>query len=275
MMRSLPARLLLSCLATVLATTSVEGQLRPLDPIDMATLDREGGTFAIGVGAFGGQRVSLAGVEGRLLEIGTFEATWSYERIAVRIGGTSFRWFEGQSVYIAPVDDTRPPDGSARTDAGDLRLQTILRLTPAEGRVTGGLRFGVRLPTTDNLEGLGRDQTDFFTTLALRIVDGPWDITIEGGGGINGTRDPKHEQIDPILFAGAARLEAGLIDPILELTGQHDPRSSEDRRGNENIGEARLGVSMGDAQQLTLAGVRGWTSVAPDYGLIVRFSTRF
>jgi len=274
-MRSLPACLLLGCLAFCVSSSGVAGQLRPLDPIDMATLDREGGTFAFGFGAFGGQRVSLAGVEGRLLEIGTFEATWSYERIAVRIGGTSFRWFEGREIYSTPVDDTRAPDGSARTDAGDLRLQTILRLTPSEGRVTGALRFGVRLPTTDNLEGLGRDQTDFFTTLALRIVDGPWDITLEGGGGINGTRDPKHEQIDPILFAGAARYEAGLVDPVLELTGQHDPRSSEDRRGNENIGEARLGVSIGGTRQLTVVGVRGWTSVAPDYGIIVRFSTLF
>ena len=250
-------------------------QLRPLDPMGWSTFERPGGTFVVGGGFYSGQRVSLAGVEGRLAEVAAFQATWSYERVAVRLAGTLFRIFDDQHVFAEPLEDTRPPDGSTRRDAGDIRVSTIIRLTGTDAKVGAALRFGTRLPTTDNREGLGRDQADFFATFGLRFHEGPLAASIEGGAGVNGTRDPRHEQVDPILFAASLTYEAGLVHPVLELTGQHDPRSSRDRRGNENLGEVRVGALIGHDRWIKVTGGRGWTPFSPEFGLTVLFGTRF
>ena len=262
--------LVLGCLAA-----PGDAQLRPLDPMGWSTFERPGGTVVAGAGFYAGQRVSLAGVEGRLTELATFKVTWAYERVAVRLGGTLFRLFDDQHVFAEPIEDTRPPDGSSRRDAGDIRVSTIIRLTGNDAKVGAALRFGTRLPTTDNREGLGRDQADFFATLGLRFHEGPLAWSIEGGAGVNGTRDPRHEQVDPVLFAAALMYEAGFVDPFLELTGQHDPRSSSDRRGNENLGEVRVGAVIGRDRWIKVTGGRGWTPFSPAFGLTLLFGTRF
>jgi hypothetical protein len=273
----LPSFLAIGVYAVCLAATpsGLGGQLRPLDPMGWSTFDRQGGVFLMGAAVHADQRISLAGAYGRLYEAGVFQATWSYDRVAIRIGGTLYRVFDGQGVYDEPVTDTRPPDGSVRKDAGDVRVSTLIWLTDPQDRVSFAFRFGTRLPTTDNKEGLGRDQADFFTTIGMRVRDGAWDLSVEGGAGVNGTRDPRHEQIDPILFAGSARYDAGAVDPFIEVTGQHDPRSDRDRRGNENIGEFRIGAQIGGRQWLRVMVARGWTSTSPDLGLTVLFGTRF
>ena len=250
-------------------------QLRPLDPMGWSTFERPGGTFVAGGGFYTGQRVSLAGVEGRLAELAAFQLTWAYERVAVRLGGTLFRFFDDQRVFAEPLEDTRPPDGTSRRDVGDIRVSTIIRLTADDARVGAAFRFGTRLPTTDNREGLGRDQADFFATFGLRFHEGPLAISLEGGAGVNGTRDPRHEQVDPILFAASFLYEAGLVSPFLELTGQHDPRSSRDRRGNENLGEVRVGALIGGDRWIKVMVSRGWTPFSPEVGLTVLFGTRF
>lgn len=262
--------LVLGCFAMPAAA-----QLRPLDPMGWSTFERPGGTFMLGAGFYTGQRVSLAGVEGRLAELGVFQVTWAYERVAVRLGGTLFRLFDDQHVFAEPYGDARPPDGTTRRDAGDIRVSTIVRLTGDDAKVGVAFRFGTRLPTTDNREGLGRDQADFFATIGVRFHEGPMAIALEGGAGVNGTRDPRHEQIDPILFAASFVYEAGLVSPLLELAGQHDPRSNRDRRGNENIGEVRVGVLIGGDRWIKIMAARGWTPFSPEFGLTVLLGTRF
>ncbi len=84
-----------------------------------------------------------------------------------------------------------------------------------------------------------------------------------------------YPEIDPILFAASFVYEAGLVRPLLELTGQHDPRSGRDRRGNENLGEVRVGAVIGGALWIKVTAARGWTPFSPAVGLAVLFGTRF
>lgn len=271
-----PAWAGLVAFATSLAVPSDAcSQLRPLDPMDFEVLGEPGWLMESGAGAFTEQRASLAGVSGDLLELGTTRIVWGLGRVAMELSATLLRVYEDQEVYTDPVGDARPSDGSARVDAGDLRVSTMVRLTGEGARVPVVLRFGTRLPTTDNRVGLGRDQTDFFSTLGTRGHWGPWRVGAEAGFGVNGTRDTGHEQIDPILFGMTASYDAGTVRPLLELTGQHDPRSDRDRRGNENIGELRLGARFGGRAWLSVLGVRGWTSTSPALGVVLRAGTRF
>jgi hypothetical protein len=265
----------LALTTTLVVAGSARAQLRPLDPLDWSTVGVEGASFVVGGGVFTGQRASLAGTEGRLLELGSFRATWSLGRVALELAGTALRLFDERSVFAEPLVDVLPADGTRRRDVGDYRVSTVVRLVePSPGQVVA-LRFGVRLPTTDNLQGLDRDATDFYSLVAGRVAKGAFALGGELGLGINGTRDPKHEQVDPLLFALSARYELGPAKAVLELAGQHDTRPSPDRRGTEDLGEARIGLEVGGRRWMSVAAVRGWTPSSPDFGVIVRFGTRF
>lgn len=271
----LRAAVVLATLAVGVATSPVGAQLRPLEPLDWSTVGVEGHSLAVGGAFYSGQRASLAGTEGRLVEVGSFRATWSLGRVALELSGTALRLFEERTAFAPPADDVVPADGNLRRDMGDFRIATVVRLAePSPGR-TLALRFGVRLPTTDNLQGLDRDQTDFYSLLAGRVETGKLVVGGEVGVGINGTRDPENEQVDPLLFALSARYDLGRVRALMELAGQHDPRAGEDRRGTEDLGEGRLGVELGHRRWMSVTAVRGWTASSPDLGVIVTFGVHF
>lgn len=267
---------LTACLAVFSRPTEAHAQLRPLDPLDWTTFDTGEWSATLGAGVHVGQRASLAGTEGRLWEIGTFTVAWNTGRTTVSVGGTVVNSYVDQDVYAPPAPGTRSPDGSRRVDTGEHWVQTSVRLAGSKERGGVALRFGVRLPTTDNHTGLGRDQTDFFSTLAGRLRGGAWELSGEAGLAINGTRSLDHEQVDPLLFAARWQWTAEPVMPFVALTGQHDARAGAEVRGTENLGEGRLGVRVAGAGRWVEGAVlRGWTRMGPEFGLSVRVGMRF
>ena len=257
-------------LATLLSVHPAASQLRPLDPMDWSALDEENREFevAVGSGMYFDQRASLAGTRGRLLEIGSYRGTWLAGQVAVEVSGTAVRVFEDHRRYADPVDEVRAFSADARLDTGDHRVSTILGLTPGSGSVDLAIRFGVRLPTTNDGTGLERDRTDFFATMGGRYKRGRGAISGEAGLGVLGTRFDDHEQVDPILFAGELSWDLGWVVSNLEVVGQHDPRRSEDLRGNEDLGEMRLGLRSGERRWVRVALVRGWETYSPRLGVL-------
>lgn len=265
----------LALAAAAFTAAPAAAQLRPLEPLDWSVLGGEGQSLVVGGGLYSGQRAALAGSEGRLLELGSFRATWSLGRVAVELAGTALRLFDERSTYADPETDVVPADGTRRRDHGDYQVSTVVGLTePVPGRALA-LRFGVRLPTTDNLQGLDRDEMDFFSLLAGWVSRGPLSVGGEVGLGINGTRDPRNEQVDPLLFALSARYGVGPARVLLELAGQHDTRAGSDRRGNEDLGEGRVGLEVGDRRWVSVTAVRGWTASSPSFGVMVKFGSHF
>lgn len=262
--------------ASAVTPCGLHGQLRPLDPLDWSAIDHDGGaSLGVGFGLYAGQRASLAGTRGRLMELGLLHGTWSVGRAAFQLTGAAVRVFRDESVFAEPVGAARLGNGR-RVDAGEPRVSTIVRLTEGGGRWDGALRFGVRLPTTDDHEGLERDRTDFFVTLAGRRRVGLLTTTAEVGMGVLGTRDTRNEQVDPLLFAlGVSWDTGGWLRPRLVAVGQHDTRRGPEMRGNEDLGEVRLSVSGGEDHWFRLALVRGWTPFSPDWGLTVQTGLRY
>ena len=261
----------MSALVLVLSAGAAPAQLRPLDPLDWKALDgRDGGVdVAVGTAIYLDQRASLAGTVGRLLEVGSVRGTWVDDRVAIEIAGTAVRFFQDQTVFADPLGETRAFNDHVRVDAGDYRVSTLLLLTPAAGSLDVALRFGVRLPTTDNRAGLERDQTDFFATVGGRYRSGRITLSGEGGMGVLGTRNATHEQVDPILFAAGLAWDLGLFRSELELVGQHDTRPNAEFRGNENLGEVRLVVRRGERRWLRAGLTRGWETFSPSLGVLV------
>jgi hypothetical protein len=258
------AALLLLC-----AGGRAHAQLRPLDPTDFHALDGPRARVYMGTGVYFSQHASLAGVRGRLVELGDLRVSWRSGRILLEVAGTLQRFLREDTVITAPAEGVDPssPERSRR-DAGDYRVQTVLRLSGDTAQTSAILRFGTRLPTTDNRVGLERDQTDFFASLGAARALGQLYLMAEAGIGINGTRLSNYEQSDVMIYAATVEWRAAPLFPFLAVVGQNDLHAGA-VRGNEDLGELRLGVRLGSTRWLHAVAVHGFQESSPRAGLVI------
>ena len=261
----------LLCFAGLLVPLQLRAQLRPLDPINWQVMQPGRSVSAeLGAEALRGQRASLAGVEGDLLELGKFSLIWHTGRVSLEAAGTVRRFFQDKSVFAEPVEGTRAPNGSRRADSGDYRVATTVRLTPERPDLMAALRFGARLPTTDNRVGLERDQTDFFALVGGRIARGGASLEAETGVGIFGTSVQEgFEQSDVLLYAVTALYETRWLAPSVALVGQADGLRNWTIRGNEDLRELRFGVRTTGRYWIRVNVIRGLTDFSPRTGFVV------
>ncbi|HEX7048983.1 MAG TPA: hypothetical protein VF188_02125 [Longimicrobiales bacterium] len=249
-------------------------QLRPLDPFDWSVFEPgRRGAVRIGAAAYSGQRAALAGTEGSLVELGTVRITWRLDRVAFDVGWTAWRRFRDRDSFAPPTGGAEPTTRGVRADVGDLRLATIVRLW-SDRRAAATLRFGTRLPTTDNGVGLERDQTDFFALAGGEAVRGPLLLSIETGLGINGTRSDTEEQLDVMLYTLRARYRRQRWSASLALVGQ-ESWHRRSIRGNEDLHEARLGMRYGERRWVSVVLIRGLTAFSPHAGIAVSAGAAF
>jgi hypothetical protein len=248
----------------------VRAQLRPLEPLEWTLLGaRQEVEAQFGLGVLEGQRASLAGEEGRLVEAGNVRAQVRVGRVVIEGGGTLSRRFREERVFAEPVGDARPQPGRERNDAGVYWIGTVVPITRTQARVPLVLRFGTRLPTADNQKGLDRDATDFFATLATRLARGRASLAAEAGIGIAGTRDPQYEQSDLLLYSLIAEYRAGRLVPRISVLGQQNGRGAPVERGNENLSELRAGARLGRRRFVQVEWVKGLADFSPSSGVLI------
>jgi hypothetical protein len=241
-------------------------QLRPLDPVDFAAFRGDAVHARAGFGLYADQHASLAGTIGTLRELGTFQVTIRTGRMVMDLGGGVRRTFTDRDTIDAPFAEVRPQPNGKRTDDGDYRVGTLIRLTPARSHTLGVLRFGTRLPTTDNRVGLERDITDFFATIGAQRVFGNVAVGAEAGVSINGTRDPTYEQSDVLVYSVSAETTLGSVTPFAVIVGQQDFHDWA-VRGNEDLSELRAGIRAGRRRWITATWVHGLTDYSPSNGV--------
>lgn len=245
-------------------------QLRPLEPIPWKIFEASNVlTAELGVSRLRDQRASLAGTSGTLIELANFSLAWRTGRIAIEADGTGQRLFHEHSRFAAPYTDVEPADNDRRHDSGDYRIATSVRLTPDSFPVTGVVRFGTRLPTTDNTTGLDRDATDFFATVGMSGDFGSLYLQGEGGLGIYATRETRFEQDDLFLYALRAEFRKGIWTPTATAVGQIHGYAHSSIRGVENLGEARVGIRFGRRQWVRVEGVKGFSRFSPSAGILL------
>jgi hypothetical protein len=247
-----------------------EGQLRPLHPVDWDLFD--GGyvaTARMGAAVLVDQRASLAGTQGRLFELGDFALAVRSGRIAVEVAGAVLRLFEDEETFASPWGGARESTGARRRDAGDFRVSTMVLLTPPGQPASALLRFGTRLPTTDNEVGLERDRTDFFALLGGRLRARGFMLAGEAGVGINGTHDAQLEQSDVLMYSATASYTRGFVSPRVALVGHFDGMSGLTIRGNEELAELRVGARVGREVWAEAELVYGLQPFSPRSGILL------
>jgi hypothetical protein len=245
-------------------------QLRPLEPIPWRTFEGASQlSVEAGASRLFDQRASLAGTSGTLTEIPNFSLAWRTGRVVIEAAGTGQRIFREDSRFAPAYPDVDTVADGKRHDSGDYRISTAIRLTPDNYPVTGVLRFGTRLPTTDNTTGLDRDATDFFATAGASGNNGTLYVAGEGGLGIYGTRETRFEQDDLFLYALRAELRFGSVVPVASIMGQQHGYAHSAIRGVENLSEARVGVRLGDKRWIRVEVVKGFATFSPSGGILV------
>lgn len=263
-----------ACLFVLLLSApirSAAAQLRPLEQMPWRLVLSSSSTLSAEIGAsrLNDQRASLAGETGVLWEIANFAAAWRTGRVVIEAAGTGLRLFDAHARFADPYPDVEPSDDGKRHDSGDYRISTIVRLTPDAFPLKGTVRFGVRLPTTDNTTGLDRDAIDFFATLGAASSRGPFAMSAETGVGIHTTREERFEQDDLLLYALHAEYQAGRISPSVALLGQVHGNGHSAIRGVENLGEVRLGLRAGANRWIRAEVVKGYEIFSPSLGFLV------
>ncbi len=249
-------------------------QLRPLEPLPAAAWDTAHVlTLVAGGSLLTDQRASLAGTAGTLAELANFSLAWRSGRVVLEVAGTVARRLREDARFTAAESEVVPDADGVRADAGDLRISTAVRLTPPGAGVLGVVRFGVRLPTTDNRIGLDRDATDIFLLLGGSGRLGPLWLAGDAGLGIHGTRELRYEQEEVLLYAVRAELRGARLTPTLGAVGQMHARTHPAIRGVEDLGELRAGLRWGTRRWLHLEGVRGFTSFSPSSGVRLALGT--
>jgi len=254
----------------LLAATPATAQLRPLEPVSW-TVFNSGVSVAAGakVAGYRKQRASLAGTEGDLWEVPTVSVAWRNGRLAILATGTGQRFFTEKERFAPTYFGVRPSTSGHRHDSGDYTIGTAVLLTPLRAPAEALVRFGTRLPTTDNETGLDRDAVDFFATVAGRTTRGPLSVALEAGLGINSTRDSVFEQDDLFLYAATIEYQRRMVTPSIVVVGQaHGPEHHE-LRGVEDLSEVRLGLRFGSRTWIRIEGVKGLETFSPSYGASV------
>ncbi len=274
--RAAPSLATIVAVATFTTPGAARAQLRPLDPLDWSALRSDVTTSGwIGAGRFADQRASLAGVQGRLTEAGNFLVAWRTGRVLLEAGGTVQRTFRDDSVYRGALPGVRGDRGPGvrRSGSGDYRVFTTVLLTPPTSSVRAATRFGTRLPTTDNRNGLDRDLTDFYGLIDLGYTRGPFDAALETGIGIVGTRFEDYEQADIVQYAGTLSYRIGALTPSVMLLGQATTADFQ-AFGTENLAEVRPTVQLGARRWVRVAGVFGLARHSPSRGVLVSAGLR-
>lgn len=255
--------------------SSASAQLRPLDQADWALISGSATLSGrAGVSRLTDQRASLAGTSGTLIEAGVMTLAWRTGRVTLEASGTAQRFFREDDRFADPHPEVLPTDDGHRHDSGDYRIGTSVRLTPDGSRVTGAVRFGTRLPTTDNTTGLDRDAVDFFATVGGATALRSLALSAEAGIGIHSTRETRFEQEDVLLYSIRAELTGKTISPSIEVLGQRHGTAHAAIRGVEDLGEVRAGFRLGSRIFASVEGVFGYEDFSPASGVIVAVGLR-
>lgn len=256
--------------ALVCISATASAQLRPLEPVPWRVLEKPAIVAGeVGGSALRGQRASLAGVSGELVELANFSVAWRSGIIVLEGAGTLQRLFHDRARFAEPYPDVKAAENDRRHDSGDYRISTIVRFTPESWPATGVLRFGTRLPTTDNTTGLDRDAFDFFATLGVSAANRAFAVSGETGLGIGNTREEEFEQDDLLVYALRVEYRAFSVRGSVTALGQRHGYAHRAIRGVEDLGELRMGLSVGARRWIRVEAVRGYETFSPRSGIIV------
>lgn len=252
---------------------SVFGQQRPLLTDDAEILRTGRVRVEFGVEFFQGQKYSLSGLEGDLTRLGV---------ASVQAGVGEYAEFKISGVVqdVLAVESRSEPvvpptfAGNTTNDFGNLVLGTKLKILGEQGRRPAiAFKFAVELPNANQENGLGTDQTQFYTSLLFKKHFGRVQVLADLGMAILGSPVEAGKQTDPFTYGiGTVVSLHRRLNLVAEINGRQGP----ERVGNENRSQFRAGLQFHTGSiRWDLAGMAGLKEYDADSGVIVGVTYEF
>jgi hypothetical protein len=96
----------------------------------------------------------------------------------------------------------------------------------------------------------------------------------EAGLSINGTRLSNYEQSDVLIYAATLEKRGSRVSAFVSALGQDDLHRDA-VRGNEDLGELRVGVRIGKSRWVQAVGIRGYHESSPESGFALSAGVSF
>jgi hypothetical protein len=175
--------------------------------------------------------------------------------------------------WVVAVGVSGDPDFGTVADVGDVSLRAKLRLVeekPGQPGITA--RFGVTLPETKAVKGLGPDELRVIAQLLISRGFGAWSVHGNAGAAFQDLPREPPEQVD--FFAWGLAVERR-VSPGLQLMVEAAGRAGPGEPEARSRAEARLGARLGSKRlRADLAIRHGLTTADGDWGFTLGLTYR-
>jgi hypothetical protein len=229
--------------------------------------------FETGVEFTQNERYSISGREGNLIRIGVTSLHFGVgEYSEPQLAGV----FQDYLTVKRRNDPLIAPtfSGDSSNDFGDLVLASRFRLLPEKGnRPALGFKFAVKLPNAKQDQGLGNDETEFFSfIIASKHIKS---FHLIGNMGLAILPSPifSGKQADLFYFS------FGMIKPVtrrINLAAENNGRTGPLRHGNESQSLIRAGAKIWTGPiRWDVAGLVEFKQFDPDSGFVCGITYEF
>jgi len=255
-------RFFLLVLFCLLAFLPLAAQNRPLQTSDAEILPP--GTMRAEVGFDFLQDVNfpLSGLSGDLTSLGVIGVRMGVGKmVEVQLEGAvqNFLDVKKQGASFVPVLELTGPRSTH--DTGDFSLSTKIRIFGDRGRWPSlAMRFGFRMPNSNQARGVGTNSTDVFALFILQKHFGKLNLFGNAGVAILQSPNAKFSQNDVLLYGGAFAYPLHRrLNVVGEAAGRYSSRKiTTGLIGTESRSQARFGFQVfAGGFQWDVAGIAG------------------
>ncbi len=264
----------LICLGIMLCWLSVAvgAQQRPLITEDVDTVKPGAMRVDFGFDFIQNREFGLSGLQGDLTRVGVVSLTFGLSpNVEFEIGGVMQNYLSvNRQARLAPFPLRLSTGTNSTHDTGDFYLATKFKLRRESKRAPAfGFRFGAEMPNSNEVRGIGINQTNFFATVLTGKHFGK-KLYVYGNLGLGILTAPldRFTQNDVLLYGLAATYG---VNENLTLVGEVNGRRSTRGivpRGTESDGAARFGARIKAGGLLwDIAGMRGLHNLSERSGV--------
>ncbi|MCH7803757.1 MAG: hypothetical protein IH937_06705 [Acidobacteria bacterium] len=250
-------------------------QQRPLITERAETVKKNYLLFDIGLEFLQDTVFTFSGLEGDLTRIGVVGVRFgAADNVEIQVLGTIQDILSIESRFDAPNTPNLNFSGNSTSDFGDFTMATKVLLKKEQNRWPAiSTRFGFQMPNASNQNGLGNDETNFFSSFLLQKQFGSLQFFTELGLAVLG--DPVSPGAQDDLFTYGLALIHPLNDQINVVVDAYG-RVGAGGIGTEEQSLLRLGTQVKAAGLYwDVALVLGFRDTDPSSGLVVGVSKEF
>ncbi|MCH8016437.1 MAG: hypothetical protein IH917_07430 [Acidobacteria bacterium] len=250
-------------------------QQRPLITERAETVKKNYLLFDIGLEFLQDTVFTFSGLEGDLTRIGVVGVRFgAADNVEIQVLGTIQDILSIENRFDAPNTPNLNFSGNSTSDFGDFTMATKVLLKKEQNRWPAiSTRFGFQMPNASNQNGLGNDETNFFSSFLLQKQFGRLQFFTELGLAVLG--DPVSPGAQDDLFTYGLALIHPLNDQINVVVDAYG-RVGAGGIGTEEQSLLRLGTQVKAAGLYwDVALVLGFRDTDPSSGLVVGVSKEF